>query len=157
MQTVTIDDVDVPTANPAERVCPLSDALETTDLAINYYVLGPGEQFGFDLHTHHDQEEVFYVRSGTATFETETDSIDVHAGEVVRFAPGEFQIGRNEGDEHVRAIALGAPRETMEIEYLRECPTCDERTVQPLAPFRETGAFVVTCATCGTETIREER
>lgn len=157
MNKVRIEDIDVQSANPAERVVPLSDVLGTTDLAINYFELGPGGQFGFDVHRHNDQEEVFCVQSGTVTFERKTDEIEVDGGEVIRFAPGEFQLGVNNGDELVTAFALGAPLKTREIEYLRACPRCDERTVQALRPFDEGDAFVVTCNDCGTETVREER
>ena len=157
MNIVRIEDIDVPTANPAEVVCPLSEALGTTGLAINYYVLAPGERFGFDLHRHRDQEEVFYVQSGTVTFETETDEVVVEAGEIIRFAPGEFQIGRNLGDERVTALALGAPQRTKEIDYLRECPACEKRTVQSLDPPDEASAFIVRCTDCGVETVRETR
>ena len=157
MKKVRIEDVDVSTLNPAETVCPLSEALDTTGLAINYYELAPGERFGLDLHRHRDQEEVFYVQSGTATFETETDEVIVETGGIIRFEPGEFQIGRNLGDERVIALALGAPRRTREIDYLRECPTCEERTVQSLDPPDEGTAFVVRCTECGVETVRETR
>jgi len=52
---------------------------------------------------------VFYVLSGTATFETEAGEVTVDAGEAIRFVPGEFQQGSNRGDERVVALAPGAP------------------------------------------------
>lgn len=45
----------------------LSSALGTDVLAINYFECPPGEPIGFCYHRHHEQEEVFYVVSGTAT------------------------------------------------------------------------------------------
>ncbi|MFC4437716.1 MULTISPECIES: cupin domain-containing protein [Natrialbaceae] len=48
---------------------PVSRTLDFTDFAMNYFELEPGESFSGGLHTHHDQEEVFYVREGVATFE----------------------------------------------------------------------------------------
>jgi len=36
---------------------------------MNYVELAPGDAFPGGLHTHGDQEEVFYVLSGIATFE----------------------------------------------------------------------------------------
>ncbi|MFC6724995.1 cupin domain-containing protein [Halobium palmae] len=84
----------------------LSDPLGTEDLAINHYRLAPGESFSAGMHTHLDQEEVFYVVEGTATFETEAGEVDVAAGEAVRFAPGDYQTGRNDAENgdrvHVR-------------------------------------------------------
>lgn len=49
----------------------LTGPLGVTDLAINYYELKPGDSFAFASHDHETQEEVFYIQSGTATFETE--------------------------------------------------------------------------------------
>ena len=44
-------------------------AVGAEHMAAVHYELDPGEQFSGGLHTHHDQEEVFYVIEGTATFE----------------------------------------------------------------------------------------
>lgn len=156
MKKVSIDAVDVPTANPAERVVPLSESLGTSDLAINYYELATGEQFGFDIHRHHDQEEIFYIQSGTVTFRLADGEVHVGPGEVIRFAPGEFQLGINESQETVTAVALGAPRDTADIEYRRHCPHCERDTVQTLHP-RTDGVFLVTCNSCGEDTVRDER
>lgn len=155
MKKIRIDDIDIPpSTSPADIVRPLSEALGTTGLSINYFEITPGESFGYAYHRHNDQEEVFYVQSGTATFETESGDVDVESGGVIRFAPGEFQLGTNQGDERVTAIALGAPRGSEEIEYFIECPDCDERTVQPLEPMNEEGEIVIRCSECGTETER---
>ncbi|MGM0591523.1 MAG: cupin domain-containing protein [Halobacteriota archaeon] len=137
----------------------LTAPLGTTGLAINYYELVPGESFAFAFHAHDTQEEVFYVQSGTATFETEGDDVVVEAGEVVRFAPGEFQRGVNEGPERVVAIALGAPRDAGESTKLRECETCGERTENELEhdDDADEGALVAVCTTCGTRTGRWTR
>lgn len=66
---------------------PVSRALGTTEVALNYFEVEPGDAFSIGFHTHQDQEEVIYVLSGTATWETEDGKITVTAGEVVRFAP----------------------------------------------------------------------
>lgn len=149
MKRVTIDDVEhPPTISPASVLRPLSRPLELTDVSINYFELAPGESFGFDYHRHRDQEELFYVQAGTATFWTEDGEVEVHAGEVVRFAPGEFQLGRNAGEERVRALAIGAPGETTEIEYLRPCGECGEATIQTPAVDREAMVFEIRCEAC---------
>lgn len=157
MKKAKIEDVEpISTTSPADIVRPLSPVLETTDLAINYFELAPTESFGFEYHRHLDQEEVFYVIQGTVMFETESDDVEVNAGEIIRFAPGEFQLGRNRGDERVIAFALGAPRDTEEIEYFRECPTCGEETIQAPSLNESQHTVVIECAECGstTETIR---
>ncbi|WP_306055727.1 cupin domain-containing protein [Natronococcus wangiae] len=153
MEHVRIDDVEVPATNsPADVVRPISRALGTTDLAMNYFELAPGESFGYAYHRHNDQEEVFYLQTGTATFETESGEIEVDSGEAIRFAPGEFQLGRNQSDERVAALALGAPRDTEDIEYLLDCSECGERTVHTSAVAEEGDEIVIHCSECGTET-----
>lgn len=149
MKKVTVANVEAPSTNsPADVVRPLSGALGTDGLAINYFELAPSESFGFDYHRHLDQEEVFYVQRGTATFETESGDIEVTESELVRFAPGEFQLGRNLSDERVIALALGAPRDSTEIEYLRDCPTCDDRTIQTPEIDEAERTLVVRCSEC---------
>jgi uncharacterized cupin superfamily protein len=52
-----------------ERLYRLSAALDATSVAINRYRLAPGEEFPGGLHAHADQEEVFVVLEGEATFD----------------------------------------------------------------------------------------
>ena len=110
----------------------LSESLETTDIALNHYRIAPGEGLPGGLHAHMDQEEVFYVMEGVATFETEASPVEVTAGELLRFGPGELQRGWNSGDATVRALALGAPLEYGTAPKLRDCPACGERTENEL-------------------------
>ncbi|MFB6298153.1 MAG: cupin domain-containing protein [Salinirussus sp.] len=70
--------------SPAAEKRSISKALGTEECAINYYELEPGETFGFGYHRHEKQEELFYLLSGTATFETERGEVSVSAGEVIR-------------------------------------------------------------------------
>ena len=97
MDKVAIDDVRSE-INPMEVHDvrkPVSKVLGTEHFAMNYFELAPGDSFSGGLHTHHDQEEVFYVESGTAEFEVGRDreTVTVEAGELIRFEPGEFQTG----------------------------------------------------------------
>ena len=161
MQRIAVADVEhPPTVSPAAVLRPLAPALGAEGVALNYFELAPGERFGFDFHCHRDQEELFYVLSGTATFESapapgaERESVAVGPHEAVRFAPGEFQLGRNAGDERVVALAVGAPRESRSIEYYRDCPTCDERTVQRPEWSDERGPVPIRCGSC--ETVVDE-
>lgn len=112
---------------------------------MNYYELESGESFSGGLHTHTDQEEIFYVVEGTATFQTEDDVHEVGPNEVVRFAPGEYQEGRNEGEERVRAMAIGAPQDMGETRALFPCSECG-------AEYHETevddDGVTLTCPDC---------
>jgi mannose-6-phosphate isomerase-like protein (cupin superfamily) len=137
---------------------PLSKVLDTSAFAMNYYELAPGESFSGGLHTHHDQEEVFYVLEGTATFDVSggpgdpVERVAVGPDEAIRFAPGEFQVGRNEGEERVAAFALGAPDARHDfdaVEAATFCPECGAETGHSVA--LEDGSFEFTCESCGLE------
>lgn len=139
---------------------PLSAALATTAFAINCYELAPGEAFSGGLHTHYDQEEVFYVVEGTVTFRTtdapggEREEVAVSAGKTIRFAPGEYQQGRNETDEPVVALAIGAPgtgHDWDRIESLADCPDCGRETAHDLDSTD--GGFRLTCTECDRERV----
>jgi mannose-6-phosphate isomerase-like protein (cupin superfamily) len=150
MEHASVDDVD--TQGPAGSLG-LSEPLGTTDLAINHYSLDPGEEFSGGLHTHLDQEEAFYVISGTATFEYadeplgDRETVDVGPDEAVRFAPGEYQTGSNEGDEPVEALAFGAPLGSEDVRVPGPCPDCENDALQ--LTF-EDGEMGTVCPECGT-------
>jgi uncharacterized cupin superfamily protein len=154
METVDVDTVE-PTGLDSGQLerRPLSDLLGTDDLAINHYTLAPGEAFSGGIHTHLDQEELFYVLSGTATFETkgavddELETVEVGSGQAVRFAPGEYQHGYNDGDESVTALALGAPRPSTKIRVPQPCPFCSESDT--LKVYVETDGMTLECPDCG--------
>ena len=146
-------------------------ALGTEDVGVVHYELESGEQFSGGLHTHHDQEEVFYVLEGTATFEhrlpegdsaaavddpsdvqEHTETTDVHAGELIRFRPGEFQCGRNESDDPVVGLALAAPgrrHNWTDLESFAPCGECGEVTSHGVREPDE--SFVIYCNECGAE------
>ena len=134
---------------------PVSEALGTDSVAMNYFELDPGESFSGARHTHHDQEEVFYVETGTVTFDVGREGdreVEVAAGELVRFAPGEFQMGYNAGDTTVVGWAIGAPgakHDWEQIESVVHCRSCDRETLHGLQPV--SGGFLLTCEECGTE------
>ena len=153
MRKVTLADLDS-RMGPADVIRPLTDALGATDLALNYYELDPGESFAYGFHAHGEQEEVFYVQQGTATFRTMDGDVTVEAGELVRFGPGEYQRGFNRGEERVVALALGAPQDGGETDVLRECAECGVETPQSLSLADDKSAVIVTCEECGTETDR---
>lgn len=127
------------TVDPSADHVDVGEALDADHLAAVRYRLAPGDGFPSGLHAHYDQAETFVVLSGEATFEVlpPTESWDegpptgrevtVAASEAVRFAPGEFQTGRNpeDADEDLVALALGAPRDTDDVRIPATCPECD--------------------------------
>lgn len=153
MHHVFLDDM-ASRMGPADVIYALTDALGATDLALNYYELAPGESFAYGFHAHEDQEEVFYVQEGIATFRTEAGDVEVGARELVRFGPGEFQRGLNEGDERVVALAMGAPQDAGHTEILRECEDCGEVTTMNLELTDDHDAVMVQCGECGSEVDR---
>lgn len=153
MERVRLADVDN-ALGPAAVKRRLTGPLGATEVAINYYELEPGDAFGFGYHCHPDQEEVFVVEAGTATFETEDGPVPVGPNEAVRFAPGEFQRGVNEGTERVRALAIGAPQDEGETEIRRDCVDCGERTPQTIQWADERDGLVTRCQDCGALTGR---
>lgn len=159
MEHVDIDAVD-DWLGPASVKRPLGRALGATDVAINYYELDIGESFAFGWHYHANQEEVFYVLEGTATFEVgdpregPPDTVEVSADDLIRFEPGEWQRGWNRDDDRVRALALGAPQESGETVVLRECSQCGDYTDQDIERAADNNGLVTLCVDCGTETGR---
>ncbi|MFD1515060.1 cupin domain-containing protein [Halomarina rubra] len=148
MERVAVEDA--PGADSeTRRFRSLASALDTTGLAINYFDVAPGEPVGYCYHRHHEQEEVFFVLSGTATFDIEEGDVVVDTGEAIRFAPGEWQQGWNHGDERLVVLALGAPREDGPTDLRRDCPECGDRT--PVTPENIDGERVFHCDECGAE------
>lgn len=164
MEHVAIADLDPVGFSDGTARRGLSGALGTTDVAINRHRIAPGESFPGGLHTHRDQEEVFVVLGGEATFETwvprdegpgadgnvpgDADGVVVAAGEAVRFAPGEFQSGRNDADADLLALALGAPRDSEDVRLPLPCPDCGHGDVR-LDTGGEELTFV--CPDCSAE------
>lgn len=155
MEHLDVDSVTQSDAGSRADRRALADPLGTTDLAVNYYRLPSGDGLPGGLHAHTDQEEVFVVLDGAATFETygtvaapgPGDEVTVGEGEAVRFAPGEFQSGRPAGDGCLDILAVGAPRDTTDVRLPVTCPDCGHGNVR-----LETGDGVAfTCPDCGVE------
>ncbi|KZN25900.1 hypothetical protein A4G99_01140 [Haladaptatus sp. R4] len=132
MKSVSIDEADESGDSEISRH-ELTEPLGTTHVAINYYRLAPEEGLPGGLHTHMDQEEVFVVIEGKAAFEMypsidaeneEGKTVTINAGEAIRFAPGEFRSGKNESDDELVILALGAPRDSNEVRFPVDCPDC---------------------------------
>ena len=141
MDRTTLDDVEsVPHfmgVNSHRKA--LAQELEGMDFAATYFELDPGEAFSGGLHTHTDQEELFVVLEGEATWETrpdpgaETETFAVGEGGAVHFeADGVFQQGRNESGAVVRGFAIGVPgarHSWAGVRSLVDCPDCGRETV----------------------------
>ena len=161
MQKVSIDDVPPePAAEYHADRRPLSDPLNTSDVALTRYVLEPGERFSGSVHAHMDQEEVFVVLEGEATFETDGGEVTVGEDEAIRFGAGEFQTGWNDGDGPVVALALGAPRDTEDVRISRipvledrdvACPDCGHDHMR-VSGDEEAG---LVCPACGSRLVIE--
>ncbi len=134
----------------------LTEPLGATGLAINRYALAPGEAFSGGLHAHEDQEELFYVLEGVATFETAPDptaeprTVRVEAGEAIRFAPGEYQRGHNAGEDRLIALAPGAPRDSTDVRIPGPCESCGADALAAV-PLDEGEGFGLRCPDCGAE------
>lgn len=165
MERTTVADVD---SEPSGAVVArhLSAALDAEHVAINLYRIPPGDGFPSGLHAHMDQEEVFIVLDGEATFETggpqsvldsRTGSgatgetlgrrMTVGEGEAIRFAPGEFQTGLNESDEPLVALALGAPRDSEDVRLPLPCPSCGHDDLR----LYTDGGVTFVCPGCSAE------
>ncbi len=158
MEKIVTDEIDpIALATDADRR-QLTEPIAASDLAINRFDLAPGESMSGSLHTHLDQEEIFYVLDGEVTFETApapdapTETVAVGADEVIRFAPGEYQEGRNEGDRDAVTLALGAPQESTEVRIAEDCPSCDSSAMD--YAFGDDGLYLE-CPECG-ETAQPE-
>jgi len=153
MKRQSLDDMES-RMGPADVIRPLTDALGAADMALNYYELAPGDSFAYGYHAHDAQEEVFYVQEGAVTFTTAEGDVEVGAGELVRFGPGEYQRGVNRGDERVVALAMGAPQDAGDTEIIRECGACGEPTRQRIEMTDDRDAIVTLCEECAAETGR---
>jgi mannose-6-phosphate isomerase-like protein (cupin superfamily) len=152
MQQIDVTDLN-PRSNPRNSES-VSRPLEADDFAMNYYVLEPGEEFSGSLHTHLDQEESFFILEGEATFErqptptAESETVTVSEGEMIRFEPGEYQQGRNEGDDEVRALAMGTPQQSADVRAAEACPECGDN--EYLDFVMSDGQPALECPECGT-------
>ncbi|MXR51764.1 cupin domain-containing protein [Halovenus sp. WSH3] len=151
MEKVRIDEIDRRIDVSTDQR-PLTKALGASDLALNYYELAPGDSPAYGYHKHERQEEVFYLQQGEMTFETEAGEVVLEGGEAIRFGPGEYQRGVNTGSERAVLLAVGAPQDGGDVEILRECPECGDRTPTTVELAADREGKITRCLACGTET-----
>jgi uncharacterized cupin superfamily protein len=145
MEHTTVEDVEA-FDRAGASVRSLTEALGLGDVAINHYTLAAGEGFSSGMHTHEDQEEIFYVMAGEAVFETPDGEVEVGAGEAVRFAPGDYQVGKNAGEGTVEALAIGAPKGSTDVRVPFACTECDSEDLRAV-PGED--GFTFECPECG--------
>jgi len=89
----------------------ISDAAELENVAVNRYEVEPGEEIPLAYHYHDDQEEVFYVLSGTLAVETPEETYEVAADEAFVVEPASPQRAHvpESADERAVALVVGAP------------------------------------------------
>lgn len=89
----------------------IGTAAALSEFAMNVYEADPGEQLPVVYHSHDEQEEAFYVLSGTLSVETPEGEFTVGRDEAFVAEPDSPHRAYNpEGTgEPVRVLAIGAP------------------------------------------------
>jgi mannose-6-phosphate isomerase-like protein (cupin superfamily) len=101
-----VDDVYAGSSVPGE-FRPLTDALDTEQLAVTLIRVPPHSDFEQGTgHYHEELEELYVVTAGTLTMRFGDDVHKVSAGTAVRVAPRTPRSHRNEGDETVEMWAI---------------------------------------------------
>lgn len=89
----------------------VSDAAGLSNVAIHRYEAEPGEGIPLAYHYHDEQEEAFYVVSGTLHVETPDGEFTVSEGQVFAVEPGNAHRAYNptDAEEAIEVVAVGAP------------------------------------------------
>ncbi|WP_410766192.1 cupin domain-containing protein [Haloferax sp. DFSO60] len=109
-RVVATDDVEEVPERPCElRRIGSAGGLE--NFALNYFRAEPGEQPPLMYHSHSEQEEAFYVLSGTLFVETPEETFEVAEGSTFVADPESPHRAHNPADatEAVELLAIGAP------------------------------------------------
>ncbi|KAB1192937.1 cupin domain-containing protein [Haloferax sp. MBLA0076] len=109
-RVVDTDDVEPIPDRPCElRRIGVEGGLE--QFALNRFRAEPGEQVPLKYHYHTEQEEAFYVLSGTLFVETPDETFEVSADELFVADPESPHRAHNPDDatEAVDILAIGAP------------------------------------------------
>ncbi|MFY4811411.1 cupin domain-containing protein [Haloarcula argentinensis] len=107
---LAVDDIE-PTPDRPSIQRSISDAADLENVAVNLYEVAPGEDIPLAYHYHDDQEELFYVLSGTLAVETPEKTYEVGANEAFVAEPDSPQRAHNpeSATEPVRTLVVGAP------------------------------------------------
>jgi mannose-6-phosphate isomerase-like protein (cupin superfamily) len=107
-----VDADSVPTVEDRPcRMRRLSDPADLSNVAVNRFEAAPGEQLPLAYHSHEEQEEFFYVLSGTLAVETPDGEFTVGTDELFAVDPGSPHRAHNpvDADGPVTVLAVGAP------------------------------------------------
>lgn len=107
---IAVDDLPSTPDRPCERRA-ISEAAGLGSANVNRYDADPGEQLPLAYHYHDNQEELFYVLSGTLSVETPDGERSIGADEVFVAEPGSPHRAYNAPDAEgpVSVLAIGAP------------------------------------------------
>jgi quercetin dioxygenase-like cupin family protein len=83
--------------------------LELGAFGINVVEIPPGEQIPEHDETDRDQEEVFYVISGSPTLVIDGEEHPAGTGTFARLDPEHRRTVRNDGDEQASVLIVSAP------------------------------------------------
>ena len=62
------------------------------------------------LHFHHKAQQFFYILSGIATFEIESQTIEIHANEGLHIAPNQKHKIKNNSDTDLHFLVISEPK-----------------------------------------------
>lgn len=85
-------------------------SLDVKAFGINLVDIPPGETIPEHDEIDRDQEEVFIVIDGTATFIVDGEELEAPAGTYVRFDPEPKRTARNDGSTPLQLLIVSAPR-----------------------------------------------
>jgi len=100
-----------PTPDRPGRHRALSEPAGLSAMAINRFEADPGDQLPLAYHYHDDQQEAFYVLSGTLSVETPEGTYEFGEDELFVADPESPQLAYNPetAAETVEVLAIGAP------------------------------------------------
>jgi uncharacterized cupin superfamily protein len=84
--------------------------LDLQSFGVNLVDLAPGEQIPEHDETERDQEELFYVVSGSPTLLVDGESHRARAGTFARLDPEHARTVRNDGEGRATVLIVSAPR-----------------------------------------------
>jgi uncharacterized cupin superfamily protein len=84
--------------------------LDLQSFGVNLVDLAPGEQIPEHDETERDQEELFYIVSGSPTLVVDGEDHRARAGTFARLDPEHRRTVRNDGEASTTVLIVSAPR-----------------------------------------------
>lgn len=82
--------------------------LQTDGLSVIQEQMPPGTSE--QLHLHHQAQQVFFILSGSATFELDGVEVEVRAQESLHIPPGTRHLIANRGEQALVLLVISAPK-----------------------------------------------